>query len=89
MSETPNFHEMMKKLDEIEAGSVSDADVEELDAELQLSVCHARAAFIKDCKTLGYTDGEIQDGLVRYDQAVEDMSRQALDALRKKTRVLN
>ena len=79
-----NFQEALKKLDEIAAGDVTPEEVQQLSAELELSICYSRREFIAWCKHMGYTDGEIQDGLVRYDKSCDEMAAEALDRLQGK-----
>jgi hypothetical protein len=79
-----NFPDALKKLDELEAGAVTEELVEVLAEELRLAGIRAKHEMIAFCRTQGYTPDEIEDGIERIEASIAEMSEEALARLQRK-----
>ena len=76
-----NLAEALKALDAIKPEDVTPALLDDLSEQLRISALAARHELIAVCLAQGYTSDEIEDGLERFDDYIEEASDEAIARL--------
>ena len=84
-----NWPEALKMLDQIKPEDVTPALLDDLSEQLRISALAARHELVAVCLAQGYTSGEIEDGLERFDRYIAEVSEEAIARLLKNERVLH